>query len=149
MAITYKLWKKKFKNAENVEQEKYLACKYTQTTLSTKDVAGRIVEASSLTEGDVLACLSQLSWVLKTSLVLGHNVTLDGIGTFSISLTSNKIDSRKDLSKLRVWAKRVVFRQDPKLKEILEDLHFKYISIDPLKDEIDTLNIEDEETEED
>ena len=149
MPITYKLWKKKFKTSENQEVEKYLACKHTTYTVSTKEIAEQIMKSSTHSIGDVTGCITEISEMLKLHLSLGHNVTLDGIGTFSISLTSNKIDSRKDLSKLRVWAKRVVFRQDPKLKEILEDLHFKYISIDPLKDELDGLNIENQETEED
>ena len=137
MPITYKLWKKKFKTSENQEVEKYLACKHTTYTVSTKEIAEQIMQGSTHSIGDVTGCISEISEKLKLHLSLGHNVTLDGIGTFSISLTSNKIDSRKDLSKLRVWAKRVTFRQDSELKEILKRLHFQYISGDPLIDEIE------------
>ncbi|MBP1629681.1 MAG: hypothetical protein H6Q15_574 [Bacteroidetes bacterium] len=128
MAITYKIWKKKFRNSQKEEVEKYFACKMTMNTLSTKQVAERITEVSSLSEGDFLSSLSQISWVLKTFLSLGQNITLDGIGTFSISVTSSPMDSPEDLSKAKIKAKRVVFRQAPELKQILDNLEFKQVN---------------------
>lgn len=136
MAITYKLWKKKFKNAQNEVQEKYLACKVTTYTLSTKEMVEQINNRSTYDVGDMNGSISELSEMLKTHLPLGHNVNIKGIGTFSISITSNMIDSREDISKLKIRGNRIVFRPDPELVELLSGLHFNYINNDPLKKEI-------------
>ena len=58
------------------------------------------------------------------------------MGRFSITLTSNGISSSKNLSKLRVKAKRIAFRPNRELNKILKDLHFQYINEDPLKDQL-------------
>ena len=37
--MKYKVWKKKFRDANNQVQEKYFACKATNATVSTKKMA--------------------------------------------------------------------------------------------------------------
>lgn len=124
MAITYRIWKKKFKNKDGQIQEKFFACKKTNRTLSTQEVCEQISEASSLTEGDVMSALLGLSKVTQRALSMGHNVNLEGIGTIGLSVTSAAMDSPKDISKVKVKAKRVTFRPDKRLKEILKTLRF-------------------------
>lgn len=124
MAITYRIWKKKFKNKDGQVEEKFFACKKTNRTLSTQEVCEQISEASSLTEGDVMSALLGLSKVTQRALSMGHNVNLEGIGTIGLSVTSAAMDSPKDISKVKVKAKRVTFRPDKRLKEILKTLRF-------------------------
>ena len=124
MAITYRIWKKKFKNKDGQVEEKFFACKKTNRTLSTQEVCEQISEASSLTEGDVVSALLGLSKVTQRALSMGHNVNLEGIGTIGLSVTSAAMDSPKDISKVKVKAKRVTFRPDKRLKEILKTLRF-------------------------
>ena len=124
MAITYRIWKKKFKNKDGQDQEKFYACKKTNRTLSTEDVCQQISEASSLTEGDVMSALLGLSKITQRALTMGHNVNLEGIGTIGLSVTSAAMDSPKDISKVKVKAKRIPFRPDKSLKEILKTLRF-------------------------
>lgn len=124
MAITYRIWKKKFKNKDGQVEEKFFACKKTNRTLSTQEVCEQISEASSLTEGDVMSALLGLSKVTQRALAMGHNVNLEGIGTIGLSVTSAAMDSPKDISKVKVKAKRITFRPDKRLKEILKTLRF-------------------------
>jgi hypothetical protein len=79
MAITYKLWKKKFKNAQNEEQEKYLACKVTTYTLSTKDMLKQIALRSTYSEGDMEGAIKEIYTSLELNLPLGHNVNEKGL----------------------------------------------------------------------
>lgn len=124
MAITYRIWKKKFQNKDGQILEKFYACKKTNRTLSTKEVCQQISEASSLTEGDVMSALLGLSKITQNALAMGHNVNLEGIGTIGLSVTSAAMDSPKDISKVKVKAKRITFRPDKSLKEILKNLRF-------------------------
>ncbi len=124
MAITYKIWKKKFLNKDGEVEEKYYACKKTKKTLSTAEVCQQIAEASSLTEGDVMSALLGLSMVTKRGLAMGHSVNLEGIGTIGLTVTSPAMDSPKDISKVKVKGNRITFRPHKNLKEILGELKF-------------------------
>ena len=95
----------------------------------------QIAIRSTYSEGDMEGSIKELYTSLETNLPLGHNVNIKGIGTFSISITSNMIDSREDISKLKVRGNRIVFRPDPELVELLSGLHFNYTNDDPLKKE--------------
>lgn len=71
-----------------------------------------------------MSALLGLSKVTQRALSMGHNVNLEGIGTIGLSVTSAAMDSPKDISKVKVKAKRVTFRPDKRLKEILKTLRF-------------------------
>ena len=124
--MKYKVWKKKFRDANNQVQEKYFACKATNATVSTKKMAEDIAQRSTISIGDTYGTISEIVTSLKKYLPLGDNVNVKGIGTFGISITSNMIDSPDDIAELIVRGKRITFRPDPELVELLYDLHFSY-----------------------
>lgn len=124
--MKYKIWKKKFKDSNNQVQEKYFACKATNTTISTKMMVKDINQRSTLSEGDMYGAISEIVTSIKKSLPLGDNVNVKGIGTFGISITSNMIDSPDEIAELIVRGKRITFRPDPELVEMLDNLHFSY-----------------------
>ena len=107
-------------------QEKYFACKATNVTISTKMMAEDITKRSTISVGDTYGTISEIVTSLKKYLPLGDNVNVKGIGTFGISITSNMIDSPDDIAELIVRGKRITFRPDPELVEMLENLHFSY-----------------------
>ena len=129
--MKYKIWKKKFKDSNNQVQEKYFACKATNTTISTK----MMVKRSTFSEGDMYGAISEIVTSFKKSLPVGDNVNVKGIGTFGISITSNMIDSPDDIAELIVRGKRITFRPDPELVEMLDNLHFSYAGKKPVKKE--------------
>ncbi len=53
---------------------------------NTKDIAAIISDESSLTEGDVLACVNALTAQIYRNLMSSNCVKLDGLGKFSIKL---------------------------------------------------------------
>ena len=124
--MEYKIWKKKFKDTNNQVQEKYFACKATNATVSTKMMAEDINQRSTVSVGDTYGTISEIVISLKKYLPLGDNVNVKGIGTFGISITSNMIDSPDDIAKLIVRGKRITFRPDPELMDLLDNLHFSY-----------------------
>ncbi|MCH3923943.1 MAG: HU family DNA-binding protein [Bacteroidales bacterium] len=123
--VGYKIWKKKFKNKQGVEFEKYYACKHTNHNTTTEMIVEQIQESCSLTQADALAAIASLSAILKSELAKGNSVKLDGIGTFNASITSQAMDSPNEIRKITVKGGRVTFKADKKLREALKDLSFK------------------------
>jgi hypothetical protein len=61
MAIKYTITKKKFKDGDGNQQEKFYAVAHSTDMVETDEVARLIQEATSLNEADVYAALKALS----------------------------------------------------------------------------------------
>lgn len=129
MAILYKLWKKKFIDKSNQEQVKYFANKLTLNTVDERYIAKMAASRCRLSPGDFLNALDSMVWAINECLSTGKNVNLRDLGTFSVSITSNQIDSPEDLSKIRVKAKRVIFRQSRFFTQMLKEIEFKHFKV--------------------
>jgi len=57
-------------------------------------------------------------------LKLGYNVKLDGIGTFSLLLTSEGFDTEEECIPTRVKVKKIAFKSERKLRKELIGLKF-------------------------
>ena len=90
----------------------------------TEELASDISQAASLTEGDVIGALRSFSDIIKTKLIMGYNVKLNGIGTFSISLTSEACDTEKECKPNKVRAGKISFKADNVLRKELDELKF-------------------------
>lgn len=124
--MEYKIWKKKFKNAQNQEQEKYFACKTTRVTVTTAQLIEEIVLRSSFSAGDIKGVLAEINTSLAIHLPLGHNVNIDDLGTYSMTITSNMIDSPADISKLKIRGNRIVYKPASSLLKLLNNIHFLF-----------------------
>lgn len=125
MSIRYKVVKRKFKDKNGVMQEKYYACKKTNSSVPTRDIAKNIQEASSLTQADVIGTIYGLVAEIKRELSLGNSVKIDGLGTFNVSVTSTPMNTPNDLKKATIKACNITFRVDKELKEVLKEVHFE------------------------
>ncbi|MBP1630269.1 MAG: hypothetical protein H6Q15_1162 [Bacteroidetes bacterium] len=124
MSHFYRPNRKLFKTKDGQVQEKYYACATRFSQIKTKRVASDIMDLSSLSKGDVLNSLSSLSDVLRSHLSLGHSVKLDGIGTFSISITSNPSDDPEKIDARSIKVSKICFRADPELVQRLQEIDF-------------------------
>ena len=126
MGKSFSIWKKTFKNDEGEMVEKYYACTKTTKIVSTKMLAKRIAESSSLTPGDVLSCISSITNEIQETLTLGDNIKLDGIGTFGVAITSEGVDDPKDLNPKMVKATKVTFKADRELTRLIKGMSFSH-----------------------
>ena len=62
----------------------------TYTAFNNRKMVKRIALESGLQEGAVLAVLDALPKALKNILLEGHTCKIDGLGTFSLSLSFNE-----------------------------------------------------------
>ncbi len=65
-------------------------------TVSTKELAEEIAHATTVTYADVVAVLAETSQALKKHLQNSHKVVLDGIGSFSVGLSTAPANTSAD-----------------------------------------------------
>lgn len=120
----YSITKRKFIDKDGVEQTKFYPNSVAAGLYTTDDMAREISESSSFTEADMIGALRGMSDIIITKLKLGYNVKLDGIGTFSLSLTSEGFDTEEECKPGRVKVRKITFKADRKLKREMTGLKF-------------------------
>ena len=111
MSINYAVTKKVDKS-KGVVKERYYA---TTRALQKKPVqiANQLAERSSLQNGDVLSALTQLSDIIAAHLKEGRTVSIDGLGNFYPSITSEAVDKPEECTANKVWVSRICFKAAP------------------------------------
>ncbi|MDR1006055.1 MAG: HU family DNA-binding protein [Bacteroidales bacterium] len=121
MSLKYVISKKKFKDKDAQTQEKFYATGILSGNTDTKEVAKLIQEATSLNQADVYGALKALSQVLCGRLKEGKSVKLDGIGTFSLSLTSKPASTAANVPHKSIKVSKICFKADRSLTEEVKD----------------------------
>ncbi|MBP1616385.1 MAG: DNA-binding protein [Bacteroidetes bacterium] len=124
MTIRYKTEKKR--NGIN-DKESYYARRIGGEIVSTREIAERLADRSTLSQADIRATLIGLSELIETYLHEGRAVKLEDIGVFSLSITSEGYASPEECTPHRVKAKRICFRADPQLKKNLKKVKFERV----------------------
>jgi predicted histone-like DNA-binding protein len=112
---------------KNGEEEKirYYGTAISSGTTGINDLAKEINIRCSLSEGDVLASLRELSNLLRQELASGNNVYLEGIGTFSLSASSEGFDTPEECTPSKIRPRRVCFKADKRLRLVMEKMTYK------------------------
>lgn len=87
--IYYQTVKRAKVRGEEIEGTPVRVMPYDQRTVTTTEIADHICHSSSLTQADVVGVLTALGTEISEALLKGNRVSLEGIGTLSISLTIN------------------------------------------------------------
>ena len=107
----------------------------TYSVFDNEKMVERIALESGLQEGAVMAVLNALPKALKNILLEGHTCKLDGIGTFSVSLT---FDSEKEVTINRLNLKVDTNFMDELRKEAeFEKVQPEVVPVKPSKGRID------------
>jgi predicted histone-like DNA-binding protein len=93
MSVFYKLAKS---NMQGKSKNRYYAKAVAMGETHTKDIAKRMSEAGTVTEGDVYAVLTDLITFMKNDLGEGHIVVLDGFGRFKLAIESDTVKDPVD-----------------------------------------------------
>ncbi len=109
----------------NPDNLKYYALPVRSGVLTTRQLSKVISGRCTLSETDVIATLSALSGVLEEYLMQGYHVKMDGIGRFSLSISSPGMDTPEKVTATHVKAKRICFMADKNLKEELVHVEFR------------------------
>mgnify|MGYP003604029998 CR=1 FL=1 len=125
MSYRYRINKRSFKTKDGQTNVKYYACAKRFSKIPTSQLADDISARCSLTQGDILGSLSALSGVLYDYLSTGNSLKLDGIGTFSLSITSNPSDDPEKIDARSIKVGKVCFKADRKLSTKLKEIKFE------------------------
>ncbi|MDD4529696.1 MAG: HU family DNA-binding protein [Bacteroidales bacterium] len=120
----YSVSAKKFIDKDGQEVIKYYPNAVSAGHFSSEDMAKDISEATSLSEPDVVGALKAFSIVLKNRLKLGYKIKLDGIGTFSLSVTGEPCDSEKECKPNKVKVGKITFKAEAKLRKEMVGIKF-------------------------
>lgn len=93
--------------------------------VTEQHLAEEICRMCTLTEPDVLATISALKVLMQRHLEIGESVKLNGIGTFSVSASSEGCETPKECTPSKVKAQRVCFRADNEMRSVIHRIKYK------------------------
>ena len=120
MAVRYKLTKIN-DNITGKEQVKYSVTTVSYGNVNLDTLAEQMADASTFTYGDVKGMIENLTLLISE----GNTVTIDGLGTFSVTAQPNR--DVEEPSKIRaesIKLKGIGFKPSPKLKDRLSNIEF-------------------------
>ena len=84
-------------------------------TITTDHIVKELSKHSAYSAGCVVGVLQEVADMVVSHLRQGKNVRLDGLGTFSLALSSREVTDRKEIRAASVRIKKVNFRPVPEL----------------------------------
>ena len=79
-------------------------------TIPTEIIVKKLSDASSFTAADIYGVIQGLVDEIDIHLQLGFNVTIDGLGTFSLSAEGPMVEKEDDIRANSIRVKRIIFK---------------------------------------
>ncbi|NDV59751.1 HU family DNA-binding protein [Bacteroides sp. 519] len=95
--------------------------------VSENELADSLAELSSLSPGDVLSVLRLLPAQIAKEIKNGRTVTIDGLGTFYIAVSSDGAETPEECKPKNIRSYRVCFRADDTMKNHMLNCKFERI----------------------
>lgn len=144
MGMIYLVRKKLFRTKEGMKQLFYAVQRTLQVRggVSTVDLARRMADKKGMGEGDVMSVLVDLPKFIEDALEAGESVTIKGLGSFNVAVTSDGFEHPDDVMPGKVRLSRIYFKPDRTLTNRLRNnMNFyryplsKYFPADMLRQE--------------
>lgn len=97
----------------------YILQTKVKAELSLEDLCYRINQSCTLTEADVMACISQLNHQIWDALQQGYKVNLGHLGSFKMAVQSTSKPLPSDLRKSDVQKLKINYQPSQRLKQQL------------------------------
>ena len=121
MAAEYKLVRRPPLGKTDGKQQRYPRFVPTDT-VRLDDLVQKAQGRSSFSSADIKGVLQLLQDMMVDELMFGHNVELEGIGTFSISLKSRPVEDKKEIRAESIHFQDVTFRSSRQLRDRLQEM---------------------------
>jgi predicted histone-like DNA-binding protein len=109
---------------------KWYFVQHLSAQLSETDVAKFISDETTLNQSEALMAIRQLHKVLVRSLLNGQSIKLGDWGTFDLSINSEGVEKKSDLTVRNIKQVNVNFRAGEELKAELQQAEF--VSLDKI-----------------
>lgn len=106
-------------NGEMGETVRYHARTVKNATLSFRKLKKHLQSASTATEGDVTLVVEGIISAIKSNLLEGSNVRIDGLGTFSLGIKSINTDNRRAINATNIRVDSIHFAP---AKDLINDI---------------------------
>lgn len=94
--------------------------------MDSSALAKRLSKGSPLLKGEMLGCIEQIKTQLIEELLNGNSVSIDGLGTFSLSAEANRsVDKPEEIRAASIHVKSVNFRAAPELMSRMKEARFE------------------------
>lgn len=144
MGMIYLVRKKLFRTAEGMKQLYYAVQRTLQTRggITTEKLAKRMARRKGMSQGDVESVLIDLPKFIEEALKEGQSVTIRGLGSFNVAITSEGFEQPDDVMPAQVKVSRIYFKPDRSLvTQLRQEMEFvryplsKYFPADMLRPE--------------
>lgn len=126
MAIRYKVNTYTLKNAKTGEVKKsnWVSAK-SRDNYRTEDIANELSGGSPAKKGELLSAFTRIAACIEQKLKEGHNVTIDGYGTFQLTVQIKEGKEESDFRAESVELKNVVFNANRQAKKRINAAGFE------------------------
>lgn len=108
-----------------IEKKLFYGVPVTKGRITTDQLAEEIADRCSLTRGDVLGAVCEMSDIILERLKEGYSVELKDMGDLYLAAGSEGYEEAKDRTPHRVKAKRVCFRMGSRLRKEMKFFKFE------------------------
>ena len=114
MGMIYLVRKKLFRAQSGMKELYYAVQRTIQTRggVTTDRLARRMSRRKGMSEGDVLSVLTDLPQYIEEALRQGESVTIKGLGSFNLAITSEGFERPDDVMPGQVKVSRIYFKPD-------------------------------------
>ncbi len=126
MALIYFVRPKKFMTKDGFKKLYYAVLRTVQKRggRNERDLAYLVSQRGALNEGDALNVLVELPKVIEDLLYHGESVTIAGLGSFHLAVTSEGFEHPEDLTPSQVKLSRIYFVADRGLTYRMKETKF-------------------------
>lgn len=136
MAIPYRKRKKRVLGSDHLQHEAWVMEQFSYEPIKFEDFVKECVTAQGVSEAQVKGIASAMSNRLRSYLMLGHSVQIEGIGTLKPTFNAHCAETPEELNSQSVYKVKVQFYPHKEFKEVLQNMTVV---------DMDTLNEKEEE----
>ena len=135
--MIYLVRKKLFRSKEGMKQLYYAVQRTLQPRggVTTEKLAQRMASRKGMGEGDVQSVLVDLPKYIEEALREGESVTIRGLGSFNLAITSEGFEHPDDVMPGKVQVSRIYFKPDRSLVDFFRYPLSKYFPHEMLRPE--------------
>ncbi|MDE5423882.1 HU family DNA-binding protein [Ancylomarina sp. DW003] len=127
MAVYYKPVKIKTPLSKDGKKEKFYPRVGNRKKEDLRDIAERISEMSTFSRSDVVGVLEAFTQLIPQLLKDNTSVELGDLGTFSLHISAEGVDSEELVTRYRIKKSNIAFRPSKRLKENMVNIDYRKI----------------------
>lgn len=125
MALKYKVVSKKPRGMAGEKPPRYYPALTGRHAIDLDEVCDRISQRSTINGADVVGVVRSFIELIPELLLNGHNVKLDGFGTFSLHASGTGKDTPEEVSAKDITGLKMAFLPDKRIKRELGNAKFE------------------------